>query len=351
MRKTGGNGGAKGAEKVDLVREWENRIVQGDCLSVLAEAPDNFVDLIVTSPPYADSRMKTYGGVPPDEYVEWFMPIADQLRRVLKPEGTFVLNIKEKVVDGQRHTYVMELIIEMRKRGWLWTEEYIWHKKNMCPGKWPDRFRDAWERCLQFNKQKSFAMYQEAVMVPMGEWAKTRLKNLSETDRRRDNSKTGSGFGKNFSNWLGRDMAYPTNVLHFGTECANAEGHRAPFPSELPEWFIKLFTKEGDLVLDPFLGSGTSAVVAQRLGRKHLGIELRPEYVELAKNALARLDGGAGIVEGVVASEANTIATTGETAAAPPSTGRMSASLPSRGSEPTLFPVEDADRAPPRESP
>jgi site-specific DNA-methyltransferase (adenine-specific)/site-specific DNA-methyltransferase (cytosine-N4-specific) len=99
------------------------------------------VDLIITSPPYADQRKSTYGGIPADDYVEWFMPIADQLRRVLKLSGSFVLNIKERVVNGERHTYVMELIIEMRKRGWLYTEEYIWHKRNCYPGKWPNRFR------------------------------------------------------------------------------------------------------------------------------------------------------------------------------------------------------------------
>jgi site-specific DNA-methyltransferase (adenine-specific) len=96
----------------------------------------------------------------------------------------------------------MELIIAMRKQGWLWTEEFIWHKKNSYPGKWPNRFRDSWERLLQFNKDKHFTMYQEEVMVPMGDWAKTRLKKLSDTDKVRDNSKVGSGFGKNISNWV-----------------------------------------------------------------------------------------------------------------------------------------------------
>ena len=75
-------------------------------------------------------RKKTYGGIHPDEYVEWFLPISKELLRVLKPTGTFILNIKEKVLDGERSTYVMELILQMRKQGWLWTEEFIWHKKN-----------------------------------------------------------------------------------------------------------------------------------------------------------------------------------------------------------------------------
>jgi site-specific DNA-methyltransferase (adenine-specific) len=85
--------------------------------------------------------------VTPDDYVAWFMPRAEQFARVLKPGGSLVINIKEKVVDGERHTYVLELILAMKKQGWLWTEEYVWHKRNCFPGKWPNRFRDAWERC------------------------------------------------------------------------------------------------------------------------------------------------------------------------------------------------------------
>ncbi|MEW6702077.1 MAG: DNA methyltransferase [Bacteroidota bacterium] len=263
------------------------KIFLGDCIYVLKDFEDNSVDLIFTSPPYADSRKNTYGGIHPDKYVEWISPITKELLRVLKLTGTFVLNIKEKVVDGERHTYVIDLIKEMRKQGWLWTEEFIWHKKNSYPGKWPNRFRDSWERLLQFNKAKHFNMYQEEVMVPIGDWAKSRLKNLSETDKIRDNAKNGSGFGKNVSNWLGRDLVYPTNVLHLATECNNKE-HSAAFPDELPEWFIKLFTKEGDVVLDPFMGSGTTVNVANKMGRVGLGIEIVKEYYKLAEDQLSQ---------------------------------------------------------------
>lgn len=260
-------------------------IYLGDSKEVLKKLPDNSVDLIFTSPPYADQRKSTYGGIHPDKYVSWFLPISKELLRVLKPDGTFGLNIKEKVVNGERSTYVMELIIEMRKQGWLWTEEFIWHKKNCFPGKWPNRFRDAWERLLQFNKDKKFNMYQEEVMVPMGDWAKSRLKNLSETDKIRDESKVGSGFGKNISNWVDRDMAYPTNVLHLATECNNKK-HSAAFPEGLPEWFMKLFTKEGDMILDPFMGSGTTNFVASRMKRNSIGIEIVPEYYEMVKSQI-----------------------------------------------------------------
>lgn len=263
-----------------------NKIIQGDCQELLKEFPDDYFDLIFTSPPYADQRQRSYGGVKPDEYVAWFLPKSEQFLRVLKPTGTFILNIKERVVNGERHTYVLELILKMREQGWLWTEEFIWHKKNSYPGKWPNRFRDNWERLLQFNKQKQFKMYQEAVMVPIGEWARERLANLSETDQVRDESRVGSGFGKRVANWLGRDKVYPTNVIYLATECSN-KNHSAAFPVDLPQWFIKLFTQPGDIVLDPFIGSGTTAVAAIQLGRNYLGIDINPEFVELARKRVS----------------------------------------------------------------
>jgi site-specific DNA-methyltransferase (adenine-specific) len=268
--------------------DYRNKLFCGDCLEILRNFPDDSIDLIFTSPPYADQRKNTYGGVGPDAYVDWFLPRAAQFRRVLKPTGTFILNIKERVVNGERHTYVIDLIVEMRKQGWLWTEEFIWHKKNSFPGKWPNRFRDNWERLIQFNKSKKFAMYQEAVMVPVGDWAKERLANLSETDKKRDESKVQSGFGKNVSNWLGRDKVYPTNVIHMATECAN-RNHSAAFPIDLPAWFIRLFTQPGDVVLDPFLGSGSTAVAAIQLNRNYVGIDINQEYIDLSRQRVSEI--------------------------------------------------------------
>jgi len=272
---------------VPLLSEFRNKIVCGDCEKILEALPDNCVDLIFTSPPYADQRNSTYGGIRPDQYVQWFLPKADQFFRILKPSGSFILNIKERVVDGERHTYVIELILEMRKRGWLWTEEYMWHKKNSHPGKWPNRFRDNWERLIHFTKSRHFQMFQDEVMIPVGDWAQERLKKLSETDKHRDNSKVGSGFGKNISNWVGRENVYPSNVLHMATECYN-RSHSAVFPISLPEWFIKLFTRPNDLVLDPFNGSGTTCAAAKRMERDYLGVDINEEYCNIAINRLVK---------------------------------------------------------------
>ena len=264
---------------------FENKYFIGDCEELLKNIPDNSVDLIVTSPPYADNRKDTYGGIHPDKYVEWFLSKSKEFLRVLKPTGTFVLNIKEKTVDGERHTYVIDLINKLREQGWLWTEEFIWHKRNTHPGKWSNRFRDAWERCLQFNKNRRFNMYQDEVKVPIGEWAKSRLAKLSDADKTRQQSNVGSGFGKNVSKWIGREMVYPNNVLHLATECGN-KNHSAVFPVTLPEWFIKLFTREGDLVLDPFAGSATTAVAAIRHNRKYLMIDILSDFKEEAERRI-----------------------------------------------------------------
>jgi site-specific DNA-methyltransferase (adenine-specific) len=276
-----------------------NRIINGDCLAILRTLPNSCIDLIVTSPPYADCRKNDYGGISPDKFVEWLSPRTKELYRILKPSGTLILNIKEKVVNGERHTYVIELILEMKKQGWLWTEEFIWYKKNSYPGKWPNRFRDTWERCLHFTKDKKFKMYQDAVKVPIGDWSKKRFKSMSENDFVRSISGTDSHFGRKVSNWLNRKRVYPHNlvvfekehfihpetVVHFATECSN-RNHSAVFPLELPTWFIKLFTRKGDIVLDPFIGVGTSAIAATLLGRSYIGIESSAEYATLARKNL-----------------------------------------------------------------
>src|ERR1044072_4351712 len=251
-----------------------NRIYKGDCFELIKELPDHSIDLIVTSPPYGNRRKATYGGIDPDQYVAWFLPLGLQLHRVLKPSGSFILNIKENVVDGERHTYVLELILALRRQGWLWTEEYVWCKETCMPGRWPNRFRDAWERLLHFTKIKQFKMYQTAVKVPVSPATIARGLCLSESDHRRHNSQVECGFGFTMVNCTGRQLVLPSNVLHLAAQTTN-RGHSAVFPEALPEFFIKLFTEEDDVVLDPFAGSGTTCHVANRLGRQFVGFELQ----------------------------------------------------------------------------
>lgn len=278
-----------------------NKIYIGDCNILLSDKnlfPDKSINLIITSPPYADKRKNSYKGVQSDKYVEWFLPITEQLMRILKDNGSFILNIKEHPSNGERETYVLELILEMKKQGWLWIEEYCWYKKNSFPGKWPNRFRDSWERCLHFTKKKDFKMYQDAVKVPIGDWAAKRFKSMSENDFVRHISKNNSHLARNVSNWLNKKKVFPHNVLVFEEEHrlylgnvietavdVSSKNHSAIFPIELPSWFIRLFTQENDIVLDPFIGSGTTAVAATLLDRQYVGIELKQEYfIEANKN-------------------------------------------------------------------
>jgi len=131
-------------------------------------------------------------------------------------------------------------------------------------------------------------MYQKAVMVPMGEWAESRIQNPSKNDHIRHDSKVKSGLSRNVSNWAQRDMAYPTNVLHMATECGNVN-HSAAFPVSLPSWFIKLFTKKGDVVFDPFMGSGTTALAAISLDRHFLGTEKNRQYYKAALDRIKEI--------------------------------------------------------------
>jgi len=283
-----------------------NKIYTGDSAVILKNKrrfPDKSVDLVVTSPPYANKRKDTYGGTAPKKYVEWFLPIAEEVYRVLKDNGSFILNIKEHPDNGERKTYTLELILELRKQGWFWIEEYCWYKKNSFPGRWPNRFRDSWERCYHLTKKKQFKMYQDAVKVPIGDWASKRFKSLTENDFVRYVSKNNSHIGRNVSNWLNKRKVFPHNVLVFeeehrlyssnviesATDHSN-KSHSAIFPVELPTWFIRLFSKEGDLVLDPFIGSGSTAAAALLLKRNYLGVEIMAEYARESRENLVEIE-------------------------------------------------------------
>ena len=262
--------------------DFTPHIYNGDCLDVMAGLPKNSVDLIVTSPPYADARQTSYGGTAPDDYNEWFLPRTKQMLRVLKPSGSFVLNIKEKVVDGERHTYVLELILELKKQGWLWIEQYMWHKKNTAPGRWKNRLRDAWEHCLHFSSTKDIKWFPGNVREPV--LPHQRNKYRREVPKAPPPSRKYTASGSRYSRKPDAHNAnldgyrFPSNVLYLPVE-SKKHFHAAPFPPALPSFFINLLTETGDVVLDPFLGSGTTYRAALTLNRIPLGIELSEDYI------------------------------------------------------------------------
>lgn len=259
-------------------------VIHGDSRQVLTEYVGQ-VDLIVTSPPYADARHKHYDSVHPDSFKEWFMSFHEPCFNALKPTGSLVLNIKDKVVDGVRHRFVWHTIEALCERGWYAIDDYIWHKTNPMPGYWPTRLRDGWEYCFHLAKSTRPYFAADSVRKPIGDWVESRLKKLGENDLSRHNSVNDSGFGRDISKWVGKDTVLPSNVLSLALVGKN-KGHPAVFPVELPLFFIKLLAPEGGLVVDPFGGSGTTGIAALAAGRNCVLIDNNADY---CKEAIIRL--------------------------------------------------------------
>jgi len=255
-------------------------VIHGDSREELKHFVDQ-VDLIVTSPPYADARHKHYDGVHPDKFADWFLSFHEPFFNAVKPSGSLVLNIKDKVVDGVRHRYVWHTIEALSKHGWFCIEDYLWHKTNPMPGYWPTRLRDGWEYCFHLAKTKRPYINQDAVRKPIGDWVDSRLNKLGANDLSRHNSANASGFGRDISKWVDKQTVLPPNVLSLPLVGKN-KGHPAVFPIDLPLFFIKLLCPEDGLVVDPFSGSGTTGLAALSLGRKSVLIDNNEEYCQAA---------------------------------------------------------------------
>jgi site-specific DNA-methyltransferase (adenine-specific)/site-specific DNA-methyltransferase (cytosine-N4-specific) len=255
-------------------------VICGDSREVLT-AYAGQVDLIVTSPPYADARHNHYDSIHPDKFQDWFMTFHDAFYGALKPTGSLVINIKDKVVNGVRHRYVWHTIEELCERGWFAMDDYLWHKTNPMPGFWPTRLRDGWEYCFHLAKSKQPYFNPDAVRKPIGDWVESRLAKLGQNDLTRHNSVNASGFGRNISKWVGKHTVLPSNVLNLPLVGKN-KGHPAVFPVDLPLFFIKLLCPPDGLVVDPFAGSGTTGIAAISQTRRCLLIDNNEAYCQLA---------------------------------------------------------------------
>lgn len=259
-------------------------VIHGDSRVELANYVGK-VDLIVTSPPYADARHNHYDSVHPDRFKEWFLTFHEPFYNALKPTGSLVINIKDKVVDGVRHRYVWHTVEALCERGWFAIDDYLWHKTNPMPGYWPNRLRDGWEYCFHFAKSKRPFFNADAIRRPVGDWVESRLRNLGKNDLSRHNSANASGFGRDISKWVGKQTVLPSNVLSMALVGKN-KGHPAVFPVDLPLFFIKLLCPENGLVVDPFGGSGTTGIAALSLGRCSVLIDNNEQY---CREAMERL--------------------------------------------------------------
>jgi len=259
--------------------------IQADAAAI--PLPSDSVDLVVTSPPYAMLRKATYGGIPEPEYIDWFMPIAADIARVLKPGGSFILNINaynSSLYPG-KSTYVYELVIALCRAGWVWHDEYIWYKGFPYPSRFKYKFADAFEPLYHFARTPELATFnREDVKVP-----RTRpQKPINKVKM----SKNGNSYRvRRYNPSLYTADKYPTNVIATYT-VQNTTGHPAAFPPAIPRFFIALLTNEGDTVLDPFSGSGTTARTANAMLRNGIGCDILHKYATIAhsnRNRMAAL--------------------------------------------------------------
>lgn len=258
-----------------------NKIIHGYSQEELKKIPDNSIDLIITSPPYADRRKKTYGGIKEEIYLDWFKPIAIEIKRILKPTGSFFLNIKPHAKKGERSLYVFELVIMLKRElGFLFVEEYCW-TKNAFPTGTYGRFKNAFEPVYHFTKENpnKIKFNPLACGTPISEETKSRSF--------RKNCKTpinGSGMVVDRDNLKTLELARPSNVINannVSNQFTLKSDHSATFPEKFVEFFVKSFTNETDTVLDPFAGSGTVGVVCENLNRNYILIDKEESNIDL----------------------------------------------------------------------
>ncbi len=284
-----------------------NKHYNEHCLDTMNRIDDNSINLVMTSPPYADARKNTYGGPVADKYIEWFYPIAQEIYRILAADGSFILNIGDNTIKGETHLYTFEIpIVLKREIGFKFIDPFIWHKKTAPPGKYKNRFKDSWEFCYHFSKQVSIKFNPRSVAKPAKQASIERAlrhkdhhlkisatgsgitgaaKNMkNKIDRR--NRKNKSGFGTKDQRLSELETALPGNVLYLPAEHTNV-GSSAPFPITIPSFFILALTNEGDIVYDPFSGSGTTGLAAHRLNRKYILSEISSVEYNNAEKRLA----------------------------------------------------------------
>ena len=282
----------------DLWLIGPHRLLCGDCRDSAVVArlfEGRRANVVVTSPPYATQReydpASGFRPVRPEDYLEWYQAVAANLASVLAPDGSYFLNIKEHCEDGQRHLYVKKLVIaHVEQWGWRFVDEFCWRKTdNGVPGGWNNRFKNAWEPIAHFCREQQIKFRPDAVSHPS--------EGCFDYSPDTPKSNSGSGLlGEHDERYQG--LARPSNVLEAKSE-ASQGAHSAPFPRALPEFFIKAFSDAGDVIFDPFLGSGTTMVAAALLERLGFGLEISPAYCDvIVHRMLNALDGAAVLADG-----------------------------------------------------
>lgn len=273
-------------------------ILNGDAAEELQKLPEQSVNCIITSPPYYRQRdystkVQIGNEVTPEAYVENLSKVFGECLRVLRSDGTLWLNLGDKYQESELLGMPWQVAFALKKQGWLLRSDIIWHKPNAMPSSVNNRPTTDHEYIFLFSKSKNYYYDIDAIREPHVTFSEnSKMKggrnHFGKINGTPEQGKNGGNQNLHNGNWdkafhpLGRNRrtVWEIPLSKF------REAHFAVFPEKLVELCILAGCPEGGIVLDPFMGSGTTAVVAQKLGRKYLGIESNPEYCEMANRRL-----------------------------------------------------------------
>lgn len=263
-----------------------------DSLDFMGSIPENSVDLVMTSPPFALTRKKEYGNEPVEKYIDWILPFCLEVKRILKPTGGFVMDIGGTWIPGARVRSVYQFALAVRlAEEFRLAQEFYWYNpsKLPTPAEWVTvrriRVKDAVNMVWWFSKTEFPKADNRRVLQPYSESMKTLLKKGYKPKKR----PSGHAISDNFSRDNGG--AIPPNLLQIANTGSNtaylkeckARGikpHPARYPEGLVKFFVDFLTDPGDLVYDPFAGSNVTGAVCEESGRRWMGSEVRGDYVE-----------------------------------------------------------------------
>jgi len=256
-----------------------NTFIEGDCQEFMRSTSGEWADLVLTSPPYGD--MRDYVKVKPEEYVDWFLPTAREIFRCLKENGVFVINIRNNVVNKRRTHYTYKLVSDLvEKVGFDLIDDQVWDKGKGLPNTKGARPMDTHEWVYVFGKGTEVTWNPDTIRTPYD--ARSLQRFEAPIKKRWGTNRQDVGWKEVHPNPLG---CYPKSIVKIGSESTNV-GHPAPYPIALAEHYVKAYSNSGDVVYDPFGGSGTTAIAAQKHGRKWVCSEIHREYIVLAKKRL-----------------------------------------------------------------
>jgi len=265
-----------------------NYTLIGDVREKLKELPDKSIQMCVTSPPYY--ALRDYGesnqlGLEdtPEEFVANMVEVFAEVHRVLRDDGTLWLNLGDSYLKNKQLGFIPQRVaIALQEWGWILRQDIVWAKKNCMPESVKDRFTKSHEYIFLFSKQPKYFFNQ--VLEPVVKERKAgNKKSQKGTDQKFSETKQGLLKAQQ-KIYTKRNKRSVWNMR----TASYKEAHFAVFPPELAETCIKAGSNENDIVLDCFMGSGTTAMVAQDLFRKWIGVELNPEYEKLIRKRTAQ---------------------------------------------------------------